>query len=155
MRRPGGARLPPRARLVPVAAVLALPWPEAARAQDGAAHALPLTPAHVHWGYYDARVPPVLTIRSGDRVRVETMVARGIERLRLAGAREEDIPASHLEVERAVTERGPGAHPMTGPIYVEGAEPGDVLEVRILDIDLLMPIGVSGFLPGGGTLPDL
>ena len=43
---------------------------------------------------------------------------------------------------------------MTGPIYVEGAEPGDVLEVRILEIDLMMPFGVSGFLPDGGTIPD-
>jgi acetamidase/formamidase len=129
--------------------------PASARAQEPATHFLPLTPANIHWGYYDARVAPVLRIRSGDRVRVETMVARGVERLRLAGARDADIPASHLEVERAVTERGPGAHPMTGPIFVEGAEPGDVLEVHILEIGLLMPIGVSGFLPGGGTLPDL
>ena len=53
-------------------------------AQD--AHQLPLAPHHVHWGYYDASVKPVLTINSGDRVRVETMVARGVERLRLAGA---------------------------------------------------------------------
>ena len=45
-------------------------------------HDLPLVPANVHWGFFDARVPPVLRIRSGDRVRVETMVARGLERPR-------------------------------------------------------------------------
>jgi acetamidase/formamidase len=57
-----------------------------------------------------------------------------------------------LAVEEAETVRL-GAHPLNGPIYVEGAEPGDVLEVRLLDIGFLTPYGVSGFLPGGGTLP--
>jgi len=57
-------------------------------------------------------------------------------------------------VERAITDRGPGAHPLTGPIWVEGAEPGDVLEVKILGFEYLHPYGVSGFIPGSGTLPD-
>ena len=48
---------------------------------------LKLLPQNVHWGYYDARVKPVLHIASGDTVRVETMVARGIERLHLASMR--------------------------------------------------------------------
>src|SRR5438045_565906 len=43
-------------------------------------HDLPLTPEHVHWGYYDSRVPPALRVASGDRVRVETMVAGGLAR---------------------------------------------------------------------------
>jgi acetamidase/formamidase len=146
-----------RTFLLPVAvALLSAPWPflvgTPVHAQQ--THRLPLAPEHVHWGYYDASVPPVLTIASGDRVYVETMVAHGLWRLRRAGAAEDRIPASMVAVENAVTERGPGAHPMTGPIRVEGAEPGDVLEVRILDIDFLTPFGVSGFLPGGGTLPD-
>jgi acetamidase/formamidase len=117
-------------------------------------HELPLAPANIHWGYYDARLRPVLTIAPGDSVRVETMVARGVERLRLAGVRDEEIPASLKAVEAAVKERGPGAHPMTGPIFVTGAEPGDALEVRIGAIHYLHPYGVVGFLPGGGTLPD-
>jgi acetamidase/formamidase len=89
-----------------------------------------LTPEHVHWGYYDSRVPPVLRIVSGDRVRVETMIAGGLQRLRFAGVAESEIPDSLKAVELGVTERGPGAHPLTGPIFVEGAEPGDTLEVR-------------------------
>lgn len=117
-------------------------------------HELPLVPSNVHWGYFDARRAPVLRIRSGDRVRVETMIARGLERLRLAGLGDADFLPSELAVEAAVTERGPGAHPLAGPIWVEGAEPGDALEVRIEQVDLLSPWGVSGFLPGGGTLPD-
>lgn len=74
--------------------------------------------------------------------------------MRDAGAPESDFSAAMLAVERQVTDRGPGAHPMTGPIYVEGAEPGDVLEVRILETELLMPSGVSAYRQGGGVLPD-
>jgi acetamidase/formamidase len=117
------------------------------------AHDLPLAPHNVHWGYYDASVKPVLTIEPGDRVHVETMVARGLERLRLAGVPDAEIPESLKAVEAAVKSRGPGAHPLTGPIYVSGAEPGDSLEVSIGPIEFLHPYGVIGFLPGGGTLP--
>ena len=101
-------------------------------AQAPRLHELVLTPANVHWGYYDAKVPPVLRMAAGERVRVETMVAGGLARLRLVGVAEAEIPTSLKAVELAVTERGPGAHPMTGPIFVEGAEPGDTLEVRVL-----------------------
>jgi acetamidase/formamidase len=115
---------------------------------------LKLTPANVHWGYYDARLKPVLKIASGDTVRVETMVAGGLERLKLVGVPDSEIPDSLKRVENSVTDRGPGAHPLTGPIYVEGAEPGDVIEVRMLGFEFLHPYGVTGFRPGSGTLPD-
>ncbi len=128
--------------------------PTALQAQTGTLHDLPLTPANVHWGHYDASLTPVLTIRSGDLVRVESLVARGLGRMRDAGAPESDFSAAMLEVENTVTDRGPGAHPMTGPIYVEGAQAGDVLEVRILEMELLMPSGVSQYREGGGALPD-
>jgi len=117
-------------------------------------HDLPLKPESVHWGYYDARTPPALRIAPGDRVRVETMVAGGLQRLRLAGASETEIPDSLKAVEKAVTERGPGAHPMSGPIFVDTAEPGDSLEVRIIAIEFLHTFGVNAFSPGGGVLPD-
>ena len=127
-------------------------WTTPLSAQDG--HELLLEPGNVHWGYYDASIEPVVTIRSGDQVYLETLLARGLERLAMAGADPSQFPQVMVDVENAVTERGPGAHPLTGPIYVTGAEQGDVLEVRILETDLMMPFGVSGFLPGGGTLPD-
>lgn len=117
-------------------------------------HDLRLVPANVHWGYYDARVKPVLRIASGDIVRVETMIARGIQRLLLAGVPENEIPEALKTVERAVTDRGPGLHPLTGPIFVEGAEPGDVLEARILGFEYLHPYGAGGFVPEAGSLPD-
>lgn len=123
-------------------------------AQAPRTHDLPLSPEHVHWGYYDARLTPALHLASGDRVRVETMVAGGLQRLRMAGVTEAEIPASLKAVESAIKERGPGAHPMSGPIYVDGAEPGDTLVVRILDIGFLHDFGVNAFAPGGGTLPD-
>src|SRR5262245_30789700 len=113
-------------------------------------HELKLLPQNLHWAYYEARVEPVLRVDSGGTVRVETMVARGIERLRLAGVRDDEIPQSLKDVESAITERGPGAHPLTGPIYIEGAEPGDSLEVHIEAIEFLHPYGVGGFIPGSG-----
>jgi acetamidase/formamidase len=139
---------------LPVAAGAVALLVAAADAQAPRTHELPLTPASVHWGYYDARLAPVLRVASGDRVRVETMVAGGLQRLRLAGVKDEEIPDSLKAVERAVTERGPGAHPMSGPIFVEGAEPGDTLEIRIVAIEFLHLFGVNAFSPGGGVLPD-
>ena len=117
-------------------------------------HELTLSPEHVHWGYYDPAVAPVLHVASGDRVRVETMVAGGLQRLRLAGASDAEIPDSLKRVEERVSQRGPGAHPLTGPIYVEGAEPGDTLEVHIVSIEFLHNFGVNAFTPVSGMLPD-
>jgi acetamidase/formamidase len=117
-------------------------------------HELPLAPENVHWGHFDATRPAVLRIESGDRVRVETLLARGLDRLRLAGLTDSDFHPRELAVEAAVTDRGPGPHPMTGPIWIEGAEPGDALEIRIERVELLTPWGASGFLPGGGTIPE-
>ena len=122
--------------------------------QNSRTHDLKLSPATVHWGYYDAAVKPVLRVASGDTIRVETMVAGGLQRLRAVGVSEQEIPESLKAVEDAVKERGPGAHPLTGPIWIEGAEPGDSLEVKIIGFEFLHPYGVSGFRPNAGTLPD-
>jgi acetamidase/formamidase len=117
-------------------------------------HELPLAPENVHWGYYSGSLEPVLRVDSGDSVRVETLLARGLERLLLAGADPDQIPQRLKDVDAAITDRGPGAHPLTGPMWVEGAEPGDVVEVRMLDFELLHPFGLSYFVPGSGTLPE-
>ena len=140
-------------RLLCVVAIVTMTLSGGARAQSRS-HELKLEPKNIHWGYYDAKVPPALRIASGDTVRVETMVARGLERVRLAGVREDEIPPALKLVEENVKTRGPGAHPMTGPIFVDGAEPGDSLEIHIRNIEFLHPWGVTAFLPGGGTLPD-
>src|SRR5258706_13704012 len=108
------------------AVAAAMVFPQTSRTHD-----LKLLPQNVHWGYYDASIKPVLRVASGDTIRVETMIARGLQRLRAAGVKEDEIPESLKLVERTVTERGPGAHPMTGPVFVEGAEAGDVLEGKM------------------------
>jgi acetamidase/formamidase len=93
-------------------------------------HDLPATLANVHWGYFDAAMAPALKVRSGDIVRAEAITHH-------AG----DAP--ELLMDDAITalfkgipedDRSPGVHIMTGPIYVEGAKPGDVLEVRYLQM---------------------
>lgn len=68
-------------------------------AQAPRSHELPLLPKNVHWGYYDARVAPALHMASGERVTVETMVAGGLQRVRMAGVAEGEIPASMKAVE--------------------------------------------------------
>src|SRR5215467_15304861 len=80
--------------------------------QTSRTHDLKLLPENVHWGYYDPAVKPVLRVASGDTIRVETMVARGLQRLRAVGVPEQEIPDALKAVETAVTERGPGAHPL-------------------------------------------
>jgi acetamidase/formamidase len=135
-------------------AALGTLWSVLVLGQAATVHELKLVPANVHWGYYDAAVKPVLRIASGDTVKVETMIARGVQRLKAAGLPDAEIPPALEAIESAITDRGPGAHPLTGPIWVEGAEPGDVLEVKMLAFEFLHPYGVSGFMPGGGTLPD-
>jgi len=117
-------------------------------------HELRLVPQNVHWGYYDATLKPVLRVASGDTVRVETMVAGGLARLSAAGVPESDIPETFKAVEAAVTERGPGVHPLTGPIWIEGAEPGDVLEVRMLGFEFLHLYGFTGVRLASGTLAE-
>lgn len=141
-------------RRIAVVSCLLLAVVAVVRSQAPRVHELPLRPETVHWGYYDARLTPALRVGSGDRVRVETMVAGGLQRLRLAGVPEADIPESLKAVEQRVTERGPGAHPMSGPIFVDTAQPGDTLEIRILAIEFLHDFGVNAFSPGGGVLPD-
>ena len=136
--------------LVFSAAVLA----SASSSQPARSHELALKPENVHWGYYAAAVKPVLRIASGDTVGVETMVAGGLGRLRAAGVPDHEIPDALKAVEAAVTDRGAGVHPLTGPIWVEGAGRGDVLEVKLLRFEFLHPYGVTGFIPNSGTLPD-
>jgi acetamidase/formamidase len=114
---------------------------------------LKATPKTVVWGYYSAAAKPVLTIRSNDIVRIET-VSGSPARLETAGVPAAQIPDALRAIYKEVTDKGPGGHILTGPIYVEGAEPGDVLEVRILKLELTAPFAYNSFRPGSGFLPD-
>ena len=108
------------------------------------------TPTTVAWGYYWSEAPPVLKVQSGDYVKVRTVLTSDPKRLEAAGVPPDQVEQELRDVQ-AVKERGPGGHVLTGPIYVEEAEPGDVLEVRFKSIDLAIPygynaIGQAGFL---------
>jgi acetamidase/formamidase len=115
-------------------------------------HRLEATPSTVAYGYYWANAKPVLRIASGDIIDVDTLLTNTPNGLQNAGVSPEKIQSSLRAVVSEVTgeRRGPGGHILTGPVYVEGAEPGDVLEVKILSIDLAIDYGYngcSGFLP--------
>jgi acetamidase/formamidase len=115
-------------------------------------HRLEATPATVAYGYYWSEAPPVLRIDSGDIIDVDTVLTNTPAGLAKAGVPNEKIQPALKAIVSEVTgeRRGPGGHILTGPVYVEGAEPGDVLEVRILSIDLPIDYGYngcSGFLP--------
>jgi acetamidase/formamidase len=113
-------------------------------------HRLPATPHTVAYGYYSATAVPVLRIASGDIVEVETLITNRPDRLEAAGVAPADVQQSLRDIVAQVTDKGPGGHILTGPIFIEGADSGDVLEVRILKIDLALPYGYngcSGFLP--------
>ena len=107
-------------------------------------HRLPVTPATVAYGYYWAQAKPALRIASGDWVDVETLITSTPARLQAAGVPAEEIEPSLRAVVDSVKDQGPGGHILTGPIYVEGAEPGDVLEVRIVTVDLAIGYGYNG-----------
>jgi acetamidase/formamidase len=106
----------------------------------------------VAYGYYWADARPALRIASGDIVDVDTLLTNSPAGLQRAGVPDDRIQPSLHAIVASVTgdRRGPGGHILTGPVYIEGAEPGDALEVRILSIDLPIDYGYngcSGFVP--------
>src|SRR3981081_1262914 len=125
-----------------------------ANAQQPATYQLKPTPKTVAWGYYDASTPPVMRIKSGDTVEVQTLITSSPARLEGAGVNPADVRQSLRDIYKEVTNKGPGGHILTGPIFIEGAEPGDVLEVRIKTIKLAIPYAYNAFSPGRGFLPE-
>ncbi len=101
------------------------------------------------WGLFDAAFEPVLRVASGDRLTVDT-VSGGPDVLPGAGFH---VPPELLDMHARLPRHLPG-HIITGPVYVEGAEPGDTLEVRILDVRLRQDWGYNFIRPLAGTLPD-
>ncbi len=112
-------------------------------------HELVSGPETVHWGVFDAGIAPVLHIQSGDTVTFHCLSGEP-EDLPNGGF---DIPPELAEVHRRVA-RGAGPHFMTGPVFMEDAEPGDVLEVRILSAELRSDWGWNVILPNHGALPE-
>ncbi|PZV09056.1 MAG: acetamidase [Leptolyngbya sp.] len=119
-------------------------------------------PGNVIWGeLFKPDSKPILTVKSGDRIRMETVSHEGIvpdqgdtiKFLTGGGIKEEDILPDQLTIKSTVPKSGPGPHVITGPIYVEGAEPGDVLEIKTVDIEYRAPYGVISNRHGKGSLP--
>ena len=112
-------------------------------------HVLDSSPETIHWGVFDPGLKPVLAVRSGDTVTVNTV----------SGGRDAMPPPPHvvppelLEIHARCAPRAPG-HILTGPIAIEGAEPGDTLEVRVREVKPRADWGYTGFRPLRGTLPE-
>jgi len=125
----------------------------AAETRTPETHRLEATPATVAYGYYWSQAAPVVRIASGDIIDVDTLLTNIPAGLEKAGVPEARIQSSLKSIVAEVTgeRRGPGGHILTGPVYVEGAEPGDVLEVKILAIDLAIDYGYNGC---SGVLPE-
>ncbi len=112
-------------------------------------HEIPATPDKMVLGYLDATTPPVLTVDSGDTVLLHSFPAGG----RPALPKHLPVPADYMAAIEAHYP-GPGPHFMTGPVYVRGAQPGDTLQVDILDTAVRMDWGFVSILPLLGTLPE-
>jgi acetamidase/formamidase len=102
-----------------------------------------------HWGVFDAAFTPVLRLRSGDRITIDS-VSGGPDALPPAGFH---VPPELHDIHARSVRHGPG-HILTGPVFVEDAEPGDTLEVRVLDVRLRQDWGYNAIRPLAGTLPD-
>jgi acetamidase/formamidase len=128
--------------LIVLAAAVAL----AAFAAQPKVHRLEATPSTIAYGYYDAAATPVLRIASGDIIDVDTLLTNTPAGLERAGLEPDAIqPSLRAIVDQTPREkRGPGGHILTGPVFVEGAEPGDALEVKMLSIDLAIAYGYNG-----------
>lgn len=121
------------------------------------------TPETVSWGYIAADLPPVLRVQSGQTIRIDTVSHQGINTRQdpvsyfgAAGIPPAQVLQDAQEIFNKVKRaEGAGPHVITGPIHVEGAQPGDMLEVRVLDVEVRVPYGVNSTGPGWGVLPDL
>jgi len=138
--------------LVSLAGALAVGSMLRAQTRVPQTHRLEATPATVAYGYYWSDAKPALRIASGDIIDVDTLLTNSPMGLARAGVPDDKIQASLKTIVAEVTgdRRGPGGHILTGPVYVEGALPGDVLEVKILSIDFPIDYGYngcSGFIP--------
>ena len=116
-----------------------------------ATHHIAASPETVRWGIFDATFPPLLTVNSGDTVTLECL--SGTPEMLPPTDRGFTVPPALLAIHRADPPRMAG-HILTGPVAIEGAEPGDTLEVHIDAIELGSDWGFCGFRPLAGTLPE-
>jgi acetamidase/formamidase len=114
---------------------------------------LHVMPSTVQWGRFDAATKPVLSVKPGEAVTIDTIcgVPEMLDRL---GAATDDPLREMKQMYAEIKDRGPGPHFLTGPIAIESAMPGDVLQVEILEVRLRSPYGWMMISPDAGALPD-
>lgn len=156
--------------IVPLCALLVALWVSPTSAYNRT-YTVKSTPENLIWGeLFKPSSTPILRVSSGDRVVMETVshegilpdqgdtieffAQGGIPQNRKSTISQDEILVDQLEVKANVPKTGPGPHVITGPIYVEGAEPGDVLEVKTVAIDYRVPYGVISNRHGRGALPE-
>src|SRR5260221_13265585 len=105
-------------------------------------HRLAASHESVHWGWFDAALPDVLTVESGDRVTIESVLGT---QANLPGDGFH-VPPELLQVHAKSQRKMPG-HILTGPVAVRGARAADVLEIRILEVDLRQDWGYTYVRP--------
>jgi len=123
----------------------------------GTTHMLMPSPRTVVYGGYDADARPALRIASGDEVTmgaVSTCGARLLQPGKDTGTIEPAFRAIAGPNRDTTLRRGPGGHILTGPIYVEGADAGDVLEVRIKAVEIDIPYACNSFSSRSGFIPE-
>ena len=118
-------------------------------------HTVLVTPQTICWGYYWSKAKPAIKVHTGDQVKIQT-VSGSPTRLVAAGLKPEDIQPALKEIYEKIptSDKGPGGHLLTGAVYIEEAEPGDVLEVKIDKIDLDVPYAYNSFGPTSGIFQD-
>lgn len=125
-------------------------------------HLIRCTPENLVWGYFGADVPPIARIKDGDVAEIQTISTVGVNQKDPEGFfKEHNLPidAHAREIIDSLTKvplepSGIRGHMLTGPVYIEGAEPGDTLEVRILDLPIRSTYGINAVRVGGGGIPD-
>ncbi len=115
-------------------------------------HHVDYSPRNLFWGYFDAATPPVIEIESGDEVVLDCLPAAGPDELPADGAGV--LPGHREAMAEKAADRGATSHFMTGPVFVRGARPGDVLQVDILEVTPIQTWGYTGIMPLRGALPD-
>ncbi len=171
-RRPEGC---PSACLGPVALLVAVATascgvsgsgPDLEQAQEAPTpqHVVPSTPSNVSWGWFPIDKDPVVRVQPGETVRIHTLTHVGatqdeppVELITSWGIPEEEIPDDLVAFWASRDGRpreGRSGHVITGPVYVEGAEPGDALVIEILSVEPRVSWGANNTSPTGGIFSD-
>ncbi len=120
------------------------------------------SPENLSWGWFPIDKEPVVTARSGQTVEIHTLTGAGLyqdfhpaDELEGMGVPESEVLPDLIEfweTRKSRSREGRAGHLITGPIYIEGAEPGDTLEIQVLDVRPRVPWGFNGTLAFSGVM---